>query len=158
MAGNLERLARLFDQFGADNTLAARAGGSQEELYRLKGRFLPAGWRRSVVSDLELAALAHLPNQEISGLAITRARARLEKPSPVYTEKARELRVEGEVVLNVIFNADGTLKILGVKQGLGHGLDEAAIAAASKMKFKPARRDGKPVDYTATLRVVFRLA
>jgi hypothetical protein len=80
--GNLDRLIRVFDQFGADNALAVRARGSQEELYRLKGRFLPAGWRRSVVSDVELAAMAHLPNQDIGGVAITRARARLERPSP----------------------------------------------------------------------------
>lgn len=83
VAGNLERLIRVFDQFGADNTLTVRANGTQEELYRVKGRFLPAGWGKSVVSDLELAAMAHLPNQEISGLALMRARARLEKPSPV---------------------------------------------------------------------------
>jgi hypothetical protein len=83
VAGNLERLIRVFDQFGADNTLTIRANGSQAELSRVKGRFLPAGWRKSVVSDLELAAMAHLPNQEISGLALMRARARLEKPSPV---------------------------------------------------------------------------
>ena len=36
--------------------------------------------------------------------------------------------------------------------------DEAAIEAAKKIEFKPARRDGRPVDHTATLRVVFQLA
>ncbi|MCP4368928.1 MAG: hypothetical protein GY797_12565, partial [Deltaproteobacteria bacterium] len=83
MDDNLTRLIRVFDQFGADNTLQVRAKGTQEELYRVKGRFLPAGWRHSVVSDMELAALVHLPNQDISGISIMRARARLEKPSPV---------------------------------------------------------------------------
>jgi len=73
---NLDRLVRVFDRFGTDNALSMRAGGNQMELYRLKGRFLPAGWRRSVVSDLELAAMAHLPNRAIT-------RARLERPSPV---------------------------------------------------------------------------
>jgi hypothetical protein len=91
--GNLERLTRVFDQLGADNILTVRAKGTQEELYRVKGRFLPAGWRNSVVSDLELAAMAHLPNQDISGIAITRARARLERPSPVSFVTPGEKRV-----------------------------------------------------------------
>ncbi|MCB0014054.1 MAG: hypothetical protein KDE34_19215, partial [Anaerolineales bacterium] len=91
--GNLERLIQVFDQFGADNSLTVRARGTREELYRVTGRFLPAGWRNSVVSDLELAALAHLPNQDISGLAIMRARARLEKPSPVSFVAPGESRV-----------------------------------------------------------------
>jgi hypothetical protein len=45
-----------------------------------------------------------------------------------------------------------------VVRGLGHGLDEAAIAAANKMHFKPALRNGTPVDSTAIVHVVFQLA
>jgi len=80
------------------------------------------------------------------------------KPKPVYTDEARSLKVEGEVVLEVTFVASGVLRVLRVVSSLGHGLDEAAIAAAKKIQFTPARRDGVAVDYTATLRVVFRLA
>jgi hypothetical protein len=50
------------------------------------------------------------------------------------------------------------VRVLGVASGLGHGLDEAAIAASKKIQFNPARRDGAPVDHPARLRVVFRLA
>lgn len=82
----------------------------------------------------------------------------LSKPKPVYTEEARSLRLEGDVVLEVIFEAGGVLRVLGVVSGLGHGLDEAAIVAARKIQFNPAKRDGAPVDHTARLRVVFRLA
>jgi TonB family protein len=82
----------------------------------------------------------------------------LSKPKPVYTQEARDLRLEGDVVLEVTFTAGGVLRVLGVSQGLGHGLDEAAIEAAKKIRFNPARRDGAPVDHTAKLRVVFRLA
>jgi TonB family protein len=66
--------------------------------------------------------------------------------------------VEGEVVLDVLFAAAGTVRVLRVVQGLGHGLDEAAIEAAARISFRPARRDGVPVDHTATVRVVFQLA
>ena len=45
-----------------------------------------------------------------------------------------------------------------VVRGLGHGLDEAAITAANKMRFKPALRNGQPVDSTAVVHVVFQLA
>lgn len=83
VGGNLDRLVRVFDQFGNDNALGMRKNGDQKEVYRLKGRFFPAGWGKSVISETELATMAHLPNQEISGVALTRARARIEKPSPV---------------------------------------------------------------------------
>lgn len=82
----------------------------------------------------------------------------LSKARPVYTEEARRLKIEGDVVLRVTFEASGRLTVLGVLEGLGHGLDESAIAAAKKIEFTPARREGQPVDHTATLRVVFRLA
>jgi TonB family protein len=80
------------------------------------------------------------------------------KPSPQYTEEARRLRVEGEVVLSVVFQANGTLKVVGVVKSLGHGLDEMAEQAASQIRFKPAEEAGKPTDFSATLRIEFRLA
>jgi TonB family protein len=80
------------------------------------------------------------------------------KPNPVYTDEARQLRLEGEVLLEVMFGANGQLHVNRVVRGLGHGLDEGAIAAANKMRFKPALRNGQPVDSTAIVHVVFQLA
>ena len=80
------------------------------------------------------------------------------KPNPVYTDEARALKLEGEVLLEVMFAANGQLHVNRVVRGLGHGLDEAAIAAANKMRFKPALRNGQPVDSTAVVHVVFQLA
>jgi len=80
------------------------------------------------------------------------------KPNPVYTEEARQLKLEGEVLLEVLFSADRQLHVNRVVRGLGHGLDEAAIAAASKIQFKPASRNGSPVDSTAIVHVIFQLA
>jgi TonB family protein len=80
------------------------------------------------------------------------------KPNPVYTEEARNLKLEGEVLLEVSFSANGTLHVNRVVRGLGHGLDEAAIAAANKIQFKPALRMGQPVDSTAVVHVSFQLA
>ena len=80
------------------------------------------------------------------------------KPAPVYTEEARRLRIEGDVVVQVVFSATGEIRIIGVVKGLGHGLDEAAIAATRQIRFTPARRDGLSVDYPATIHVVFALS
>lgn len=80
------------------------------------------------------------------------------KPNPVYTDEARNLRLEGEVLLEVMFAANGQLQVNRVVRGLGHGLDQAAIAAANKMHFKPALRNGMPMDSTAIVHVVFQLA
>lgn len=80
------------------------------------------------------------------------------KPNPVYTDEARALKLEGEVLLEVSFSANGTLHVNRVVRGLGHGLDEAAIAAANKIRFKPALRMGQPVDSTAVVHVLFQMA
>ncbi len=80
------------------------------------------------------------------------------KPNPAYTEEARNLKLEGEVLLEVEFLASGQLHVNRVVRGLGHGLDETAAAAANKMRFKPASRNGQAVDSTAIVHVVFQLA
>ena len=80
------------------------------------------------------------------------------KPIPVYTSEARENRVEGEVLVNVLFTADGKVRVLNIVRGLGYGLDEAAQRAVQGLKFTPALRDGHPVDSNATLHVIFQLS
>jgi TonB family protein len=82
----------------------------------------------------------------------------LSKPTPVYTEEARRLRIEGSVTMQVVFAASGEVRIVGVVKGLGHGLDEAAAVAARQIRFIPARRDGQSVDYPATIHIVFALS
>jgi TonB family protein len=81
-----------------------------------------------------------------------------EKPKPVYTEEGRSLKLEGDVALDVVFLANGTVQVTKVVSGLGHGLDEAAVRAAQQIKFKPAKRDNENVDFPARIRIQFRLA
>lgn len=81
----------------------------------------------------------------------------LSKPKPVYTEEARNLRLEGQVTLDVVFLSNGSVRILRVNHGLGHGLDEAAQEAALHVHFRPATRAGVPVDMSATIRITFQL-
>jgi TonB family protein len=82
----------------------------------------------------------------------------LSKPVPAYTEEARRLRIEGEVLVEVVFTVGGEVRVLRVLQGLGHGLDESAIQAAKQLRFRPARQDGQPVDSVAKLHILFQLA
>ena len=82
----------------------------------------------------------------------------LDKPRPQYTAEARTLRIEGDVVLDLVFLANGTVQVNDVVSGLGHGLDQSAVRAAQQMRFKPAKRDGQPVDFPARVRIEFRLA
>lgn len=82
----------------------------------------------------------------------------LSKPIPIYTEEARAKRIEGEVLLEVVLEASGKLRVIKVVRGLGHGLDDAAVRAAEQIRFKPALKDGQPSDSTAVLHIVFQLA
>ncbi len=82
----------------------------------------------------------------------------LEKPRPVYTEEARRLKIEGEVWLEVLFSASGSVRVIRVVKGLGHGLDENASLAAEKIRFRPALRGNAPVDTVAIARITFQLA
>jgi len=82
----------------------------------------------------------------------------LEKPRPEYTAEGRKLKIEGDVVLEIVFLANGSIQVNRVVSGLGHGLDEAASRAAQQIKFKPAKRDGQPVDFPARVRIEFRMA
>jgi TonB family protein len=82
----------------------------------------------------------------------------LDKPRPEYTAEGRSLKLEGDVVLDLIFLANGTVHVNRVISGLGHGLDEAAIRAAQQIKFKPAKQDNQPVDFPARVRIEFHMA
>ena len=82
----------------------------------------------------------------------------LSKPKPDYTDEARRLKVEGDVLVRVLFSAQGEVRVLDLVRGLGHGLDASALRAAQQIKFKPAQKDGQPVDSTATVHILFQLA
>jgi TonB family protein len=82
----------------------------------------------------------------------------LDKPRPEYTAEGRSMKIEGDVVLEMVFLANGTIQVNRVVSSLGHGLDEAATRAAQQIKFKPAKREGQAVDFPARVRIEFRLA
>jgi TonB family protein len=83
----------------------------------------------------------------------------LAKPTPVYSADALRQKIEGEVLLDVIFPASGgEVHVNRVVKGLGHGLDESAILAAQQIKYKPAISSGHAVDFPAVVHIVFQIA
>ncbi len=82
----------------------------------------------------------------------------LSKPTPTYTQEARSQKIEGEVLLEVVFEASGKIHVVRVVRGLGHGLDDAAVHAAEQIRFKPALKNGQPLDSTALVHIIFQLA
>ena len=79
------------------------------------------------------------------------------KPKPDYTDEGRKQKVNGEVRLQVLFKSDGRVVVMKVLQGLGYGLDEQAVKAAQQIKFRPAKREGQPVDSMAQIHIIFEL-
>lgn len=112
----------------------------------------PAGFDRSRAPQKVAGSLVAPPAPKIIPVEV------LSKPTPIYTEEARKLRIEGDVLLEVEFTSTGAVRVLRVVRGLGHGLDEAATHAAQQIRFKPAQDQGRAVDSRATVNIVFRLA
>lgn len=78
------------------------------------------------------------------------------KVEPEYSEEARKAKIEGTMVLAIIVDQEGRPRNIRVVQSLGMGLDEKAIEAVSKWRFRPARKDGKAVAVHANVEVNFR--
>lgn len=81
----------------------------------------------------------------------------LYKEKAKYTEEARQNKIQGTVVLNVVFTADGRITNIRVVRGLPDGLTEKAIEAAQRIRFNPAVRSGVPVSVRGNLEFTFNL-
>jgi periplasmic protein TonB len=81
----------------------------------------------------------------------------LHEVRPDYTEDARRLGIEGEVVLEIVVRRDGSVGDVKVLNGLRGGLDRRAIDAVRQWRFSPARRHGTPVDVIVEVAVEFKL-
>jgi protein TonB len=62
-----------------------------------------------------------------------------------YTEEAKQAGLEGTVILDIVVGEDGGVRDIAIVQGLGQGLNEAAVRALKACRFTPGERDGKPV-------------
>ena len=79
------------------------------------------------------------------------------KVDPEYSEEARKAKYSGTVLLSLIVDPDGKARDIRVVRSLGLGLDEKAMEAVAKWRFKPGMKDGRMVAVRATIEVNFRL-
>jgi protein TonB len=81
------------------------------------------------------------------------------KPKPEYTPEAIQAHVEGVVTLHIRVMPNGSVEVVGVTNGLGHGLDESARRAILATRFEPATDSaGHPVEWDGIVNVAFQLA
>jgi TonB family protein len=79
-------------------------------------------------------------------------------PIAAYTDEARREGIQGEAMITVIVDAQGMPQNPRVVRPLPAGLNETALEAVRKYRFKPAMKDGKtPVPVMVTIAVNFRL-
>ena len=83
--------------------------------------------------------------------------ALISKVEPEYSEEARKAKYQGVVLLYVEVAPNGRAQNVRVLHSLGLGLDQKAMEAVMKWKFRPGTKDGKPVTVVATIEVSFRL-
>ena len=81
----------------------------------------------------------------------------LEKVEPVYTQEAKAAKLAGTMRVYVEIATDGRAYNMRIVQGLGLGLEDAAVDAISQWRFQPATRDGIPVPAQATVEINWRL-
>jgi protein TonB len=79
-------------------------------------------------------------------------------PDPLYTDAARESKLQGTVTLQVLVGTDGRAQRIQLVKGIGMGLDEHALEAVKRWKFVPAHDGAKrPVAEWVTIETIFRL-
>jgi TonB family protein len=147
-------LARLLDAQGSGEEaakecqLAARLSPDDTDLARGCG----LGASLTIGKDITV------PN--VSGLVGTDGLTRPvpeSHPAPAYSEKARGVRLQGEVVLRLIVGAHGEVEQAAVEKPLGLGLDESALRTVRTWMFKPATLNGAPTRVRVTVEMSFRL-
>ena len=81
------------------------------------------------------------------------------RESPEYPPQAKERGWEGQVIVQITVDTLGRVREARVVRSSGHAvLDSAAVAAARRWRFEPARLKGKPVESTLMLPFRFSLA
>jgi TonB family protein len=78
-------------------------------------------------------------------------------PQAKYSREARKKKIQGTCLVRIIVDAQGVPQNPKIVRTIGYGLDEAAVDAIKKYRFKPAMKDGHPVPVEISIQVNFRL-
>ncbi|HME00250.1 MAG TPA: energy transducer TonB [Terriglobia bacterium] len=120
--------------------------------------FAPAYWRSFLSGRLgpdgsEQQPLLHVPtpgHNDTPPIA-------LPHEEPPYTEEARKAKLQGTVALWVIVDREGKVSDVQIARPLGLGLDDQAVETVRKWRFKPATRDGVPVQVRVSVETTYRM-
>lgn len=80
-------------------------------------------------------------------------------PKPAYTSDAMRAKIQGVVLLSCVVEPDGTVNRCSVARSLDRnfGLDQEAIRAAQRWRFRPGTRFGEPVAVQVGIEMSFTL-
>lgn len=145
-------LATALELYAAFQSTQGRTAESEQ--LRERARPIRARLVREMASRGEAAASA-VPAQPIS--KAMSAPVVLFKMEPAYSDPGRLAKLQGGVLLKVEIGAGGNVRAVELLRSLGLGLDEQAVTAILRWKFKPGTVDGKPVPVKANIEVNFRL-
>ncbi|HUD15509.1 MAG TPA: TonB family protein [Terracidiphilus sp.] len=142
-----------------------KAGSNAGVVGKVASAGIPGGTGTATTGPVGKVGMAAAPTVVATAAPVLMATAPamttievISKPPVQYTSEARQLRIQGDVVLRVTFTAAGQVVINGVLRGLGHGLDEEARRVAQQIRFHPATKGGQAVDATTTITITFQLA
>ena len=78
--------------------------------------------------------------------------------APEYSDEARARKWQGTVILSVVVDETSRARNVKVVGALGWGLDQKAIDAVRKWRFRAGEKNGRPVAVQATVEVNFKLS
>lgn len=90
-------------------------------------------------------------------LVVNKRPVPLTRPRPMYTEEARRSKVSGIVRIKLLVGDDGQVKQAIIVRGLPDGLSQEARRCAYGIRFEPAMRNGKPVEFWTPVDIEFNV-
>ncbi|MGA7694183.1 MAG: energy transducer TonB [Candidatus Sulfotelmatobacter sp.] len=102
-------------------------------------------------------AVAELSNHAATRIGKGVAPKPISTPAPSFSEEARRAKYQGVAVLSLFVDKTGQARNVRIVRPLGMGLDQKAVEAVSAWQFRPATKDGEPVDTHINVEVNFHL-
>ena len=155
------RIADTPERTGPPNFAALPPGAKPEQVFAAKKMYtmlinMPnlnsatGSWILNFSELRSSSSAPHVTSADLSGPSP------IKKSDPRYPPTLINEHVEGEVVLYAVIRADGSVDSVELVRGLDQQLDANAMEALSQWKFRPASRQGTPVDLEAIVHIPFR--
>jgi TonB family protein len=155
------RIADAPERTGPPNFAALAPGAKPEQVFGAKKMYtmlvnMPnlnsatGSWILNFSELRSSSSAPHVTSADLSGPSP------IKKSDPRYPPTLINQHVEGEVVLYAVIRADGSVDSVELVRGVDEQLDANAMEALSQWKFRPASRQGTPIDLEAIVHIPFR--